>query len=232
MSATISFVSAHWGVLLPIVLWVINDIANAARKYPQVQTRLHILMDLLSAHANDDSPHSMKLPFTRSKDPTAMVPLPADKGASTIQVGTLLPLAFIALGLAGLAFAAGGCASALDIAVEAKGAAAKALQSSAMAWVDYDRVHQLELVDAAPDKAAAHQALYQYREKVQAPVSKAMHAADAALGVLDGAIGAAKAGKQSDLAGVIQKAMDAITDLRSALAFAGVQLPALLGGSK
>lgn len=54
----------------------IPSIINGMVKYPRTQNAFKVFLNMISALANDDSPHTFKLPLTMSKPPVDCAPLP------------------------------------------------------------------------------------------------------------------------------------------------------------
>jgi hypothetical protein len=79
MKNLIAWFTSHWPVILPVLVVVVNDLRNGMASYPKVNTALEIFGDLISWHQRADSPGTLKMPFTRSKDPNGIAqPTPAE----------------------------------------------------------------------------------------------------------------------------------------------------------
>jgi hypothetical protein len=216
--ALVSWLKANWPWVAAALVYILTNLANGLLKYPRVRTIIGFIVDLLSSTTRSDSPGTLKLPFTLSKPPGGST-------AATVadpRITALLPLLGL-LGASGALLA--GCAHSFETAQLAEGAASKSLGATATAWVEYSAKHQLELVDAAPDKAAAQAALKEWRTKVQAPVTKSLRGAWGALDALDAALVAYKRDKSGDLVGAVAVVWHAAGELTGVLQSLGVPVP-------
>lgn len=92
-----AWIMAHWPVLAPVAtllaLSIVSTLANHLTAYPEVETMLHALQDLLAARQRTDSPGGgWKLPGTRSKVPEGKVPYRFGRPSGT----AVLALVFMA----------------------------------------------------------------------------------------------------------------------------------------
>jgi hypothetical protein len=127
--------------------------------------------------------------------------------------------------LVGVGLSVPSCATPYESAKLSQGAASRAIATTALAWVDYDRQHQLDIVKNARSRTEGLMKLTEYRLRVQVPVQKMLHTTQDALDALDSALSASDAGKRKDWGTVLANVWRAAADLATVLKRYGVPIP-------
>lgn len=157
---------------------------------------------------------------------TQPVPVPEARTKDTGAIDFIIMLIVAAIGFL-YVFVNAGCSptDAYVTALKVKGTASDTLLTAYQAWRVYDGVHQDSIIIGNNDRAIVMKELAAWRDGTQRKVDDAFVVARDAVVTYSKALAAADAAKRSDWGAAIANVEAAVSELLSALAAAGVDIP-------